>query len=119
MPTLVKNAHVYSRLLFNKKKNIRQKMGAGPLAPSGYAPADLWLTPPINNVLSLLLCFLRFRTLSFIQGNKMPHFGELHFQEDSNKLELRSKADEGDINEDKKTKKIIDLKGKYNNPMLH
>ena len=42
----------------------------------------------------------------------MPHFGELRLQEDSNKLELRSKADEGDINQDKKTKKIIDLNGK-------
>ena len=50
--------------------------------------------------------------IASIPGNKTPHFGELHFQEDISKLVLRSKADEGDINENKKTKRIIDLKGK-------
>ena len=49
-----------------------------------------------------------------IPGNKRPHFGELFFEEDSHKLELRSKADEGETNENEKTKKIIDLKGNLN-----
>lgn len=31
--------------------------------------------------------------------------------EDSHKLELRSKADEGEENEKEKTKKVVDLKG--------
>ena len=40
MPTLVKNAHFYSRLLFTKKNSTRKGGGgAGPLVlPSGYAP---------------------------------------------------------------------------------
>ena len=46
-----------------------------------------------------------------IPGNKRPHFGELLFEENTYKLELRSKADEGETNENKKTKKIIELKG--------
>ena len=46
-----------------------------------------------------------------IPGNKRPHFGELLFEEDAYKLELRSKADEGETNENEKTKKIIELKG--------
>ena len=53
------------------------------------------------------------RVLSFplIPGNKKPHFGELFFQEHTYKLELRSKADEGETNEKEKTKKIIELNG--------
>ena len=51
-------------------------------------------------------------TLSFIQGNKRPHFGEIRFKEDTHKLELRSKAEEGEKEEEEQIKKIIDLKGK-------
>ncbi|KAJ7385705.1 hypothetical protein OS493_013734 [Desmophyllum pertusum] len=43
------------------------------------------------------------------RGNKKPHFGELYFQEHTYKLELRSKADEGETHEKEKTKKMIDL----------
>jgi len=46
-----------------------------------------------------------------ISGNKRPHFGELYLLEDVYKLELRSKADEGEENEKEKTKKIINLTG--------
>ena len=46
-----------------------------------------------------------------IAGNKHPHFGELLFDEDTHKLELKSKVDEGETNENEKTKKIIDLYG--------
>ncbi|XP_078372526.1 mycocerosic acid synthase-like isoform X4 [Oculina patagonica] len=44
------------------------------------------------------------------RGNKKPHFGELLFDEDTHKLVLRSTADEGETNENEKTKQIIDLK---------
>lgn len=50
----------------------------------------------------------------FVPGNKKPHFGELLFDEDTHKLVLRSTADEGETNENEKTKQIIDLKGKLN-----
>ena len=40
MPTLVKNAHVYSRLLFTKKKTSTRKVGWG---QTPWAP--LWLRP--------------------------------------------------------------------------
>ena len=46
-----------------------------------------------------------------IPGNKNPHFGELCLDENTHKLELRSKVDEGETNEKEKTKKIIDLRG--------
>ena len=52
--------------------------------------------------------------LTSIPGNKRPHFGELLLEEDDYKLELRSKAEEGETNENEKTKKIIDLKGTIN-----
>ena len=60
-------------------------------------------------------CFFQgLRLLTFypsILGNKKPHFGELIFQEVAYKLKLRSKAEEGEINEYEKTKKTVDLKG--------
>lgn len=50
-----------------------------------------------------------------ILGNKYPHFGELFFTEDAYKLELRTKieegAAEGGMDENGKTKKIINLEG--------
>ena len=49
-----------------------------------------------------------------IPGNRRPHFGELLFEEGTHQLELRSKADEGETNENEKIKKIIDLKGNLN-----
>jgi len=45
------------------------------------------------------------------RGKKRPHFGELYLLEDVYKLELRSKADEGEENEKEKTKQIINLTG--------
>ncbi|CAH3046661.1 unnamed protein product [Pocillopora meandrina] len=47
------------------------------------------------------------------KGNKMPHYGDLFFHEDSHKLELRSKSGEGEAIQNEKTKKIIDLKDNY------
>ena len=44
-------------------------------------------------------------------GGKKPHFGELYFEEDAYKLELRSMLDEARTIDKGKTKKIIDLKG--------
>lgn len=41
----------------------------------------------------------------------MPHYGDLFFHEDSHKLELRSKSGEGEVIQNEKAKKIIDLKG--------
>ena len=41
----------------------------------------------------------------------MPHFGELLFDNDTYKLKLMLKAEEGQLKEKQKTKKIIDLKG--------
>ena len=55
--------------------------------------------------------YSRVLYFSLIPGNKKPHFGELFFQEYTYKLELRSKADEGETHEKEKTKKIIDLNG--------
>ncbi|KAL9968891.1 hypothetical protein ACROYT_G021035 [Oculina patagonica] len=44
------------------------------------------------------------------KGNKHPHFGELLFDEETHKLELKSNVDGGETNDNVKTKKIIDLK---------
>lgn len=41
----------------------------------------------------------------------MPHFGVLFFDNDTYKLKLMPKADEGQMKEKEKAKKIIDLKG--------
>ena len=53
--------------------------------------------------------------LFLILFNLFPHFRELFFTDDAHKLELRSRieegADEGVTDENKKTKKIIDLEG--------
>ena len=54
-------------------------------------------------------------TFTSIAGNKKPHFGELRFHEDVHKLELRSTAEEDETHEKEKIKKIINLKGNYNN----
>ena len=43
----------------------------------------------------------------------MPHYGMLFFREDAHRLELRSKPGEEEGIQNEKTKKIIDLKGKY------
>ena len=43
----------------------------------------------------------------------MPHYGMLFFCEDAHRLELRSKPGEEEGIKNEKTKKIIDLKGKY------
>lgn len=43
----------------------------------------------------------------------MPHHGMLFFHEDAHKIELRSKPGEEEGIQNEKTKKIIDLKGKY------
>ena len=50
--------------------------------------------------------------LILIPGSRRPHFGKLLLEEDTHKLELRSKIDEGETTGNEKTKKIIDLKGK-------
>ena len=50
--------------------------------------------------------------LILIPGSRRPHFGKLLLEEDTHKLELRSKIDEGETTENEKTKKVIDLKGK-------
>ena len=54
MLTLVKNAHVYSRLLFTKKKSTRKGGGGGGgLGPlSGYAPEEYQLCKSILYVAS-------------------------------------------------------------------
>ena len=58
--------------------------------------------------LSLLsLCLFQFHA-----GSRRPHFGILLLEEDTHKLELRSKTAEVKTAENEKTKKIIDLKGK-------
>lgn len=64
-----------------------------------------------------IVCHLRISKPPSIPGKKLPHFGELHLQEDAGRLELRSKVNEGEIKEIKKTKKIIDLKGNQNNQL--
>ena len=51
-------------------------------------------------------------SLFSIPGSRRPHFGKLILEEDTHKLELRSKTDEGETIGNEKTKKIIDLKGK-------
>jgi len=44
------------------------------------------------------------------KGSRRPHFGKLCFEEDTHKLELRSKTDEEETVGNEKTKRIIDLK---------
>ena len=62
-------------------------------------------------VVDAICFFLTVFNFQFIAGHKMPHFGELLFDNDTFKLKLMPKADEGQIKEKEKTKKIIDLKG--------
>lgn len=64
-----------------------------------------------------IFCHLTISKPPSIPGKKLPHFGELHLQEDAGRLELRSKVNEGEMKEIKKTKKIIDLKGNQNNQL--
>ena len=54
-------------------------------------------------ILALLISF---------PGSRRPHFGKLCFQEDTHKLELKSKTDEEGTVGNEKTKRIIDLKGR-------
>ena len=51
-------------------------------------------------------------SLILILGNRRPHFGKLLLEEDTHKLELRSKINEAERTGNEKTNKIIDLKGK-------
>ena len=68
---------------------------------------------PLEGVDKFLYSFIAIiALLILIPGSRRPHFGKLLLKEDTQKLELRSKIDEGETTGNEKTKKIIDLKGK-------
>jgi len=64
----------------------------------------------VNNFWYSFITIIAF--LISIPGSRRPHFGKLLLEEDTHKLELRSKTDEVETVESEKTKEIIDLKGK-------
>ena len=68
---------------------------------------------PLEGVNKFLYSFNTIiASLILILGSRRPHFGKLLLEEDTHKLELRSKIDEAETTGNEKTKKIIDLKGK-------
>lgn len=68
---------------------------------------------PLEGVNKFLYSFIAIiALLILIPGSRRPHFGKLLLKEDTQKLLLRSKIDEGETTGNEKTKKIIDLKGK-------
>ena len=68
---------------------------------------------PFEGVNKFWYSFITIITLLIsIPGSRRPHFGKLLLEEDTHKLELRSKTDEVETAGSEKTKKIIDLKGK-------